>query len=500
MLQALPHARKPAVAAALLAAVLLSACAPMTYLRETEAVDTTAAFQITDRSVVEPIDLGWLLLRYSPQSPHAEGCRKHAETVPRFARGDARGTESDEERAINADIARLDRSSAYFACIAFRSPDLAVQARNALQERLLVSSHQRCNAFKSNLQRQFSRTNFGLGVLTTVAGTAGALVSGNSVAAARNWAGTAAALSGARAEFNQDFMNNLAAHVIVEGVEKRRDTLYAQIRQRQLQSYAAYSVEAAIKDAIHYHGQCSVVAGFQQAADAIKTANNPGLNQALQIAAQVRGANALLSDDKLAPDLRVKRMAELGTFVAPPAPLTPSDGGVPAFTKIRQTMGLVAAKTAELRAQLEADSVAKPATVAKAIVDGLDKARNGLKGDPLTDAGLIPSCLSVGARLASEQLKLQAEIDQASGDAREKKELALDTLRRQADTVALTLHAIAEQFVAAADRAMTVRAKHRDGAFKGDAMAQAAYLAELEVGLSPALVAQAKPLCPNAAS
>lgn len=177
-------------------------------------------------------------------------------------------TGADQNIDLKVEKVRLDRAAAYFACKTGTATDLQQRiARNALQERLLAASQQRCNAFKGNLQRTFSRTNFGLGVATVIAGTAGALVS--SLDAARNWSGAAAIFSGARSEFNQDYMSNLAAHVIVDGIEKRRQFVYDQIQKfGQKMNYAEYPVEAAIKDAFYYHGECSVVAGFRQASDA----------------------------------------------------------------------------------------------------------------------------------------------------------------------------------------------------------------------------------------
>ena len=47
----------------------------------------------------------------------------------------------------------------------------------------------------------------------------------NTPAAASNWAGAAAVFSGTRAEYNQDYMSNLAAHVIVDGPVDAPDTL-----------------------------------------------------------------------------------------------------------------------------------------------------------------------------------------------------------------------------------------------------------------------------------
>lgn len=292
------------------ATVILAGCSPLEYMRETSSVDTTAAFQLTNRDVVEPIDLERLLVRYAPGNQAAmASCRKLANF--RAVTG-ADAAASPEDARLELEQERLDRALAYFNCqmaastelsptpcvprIAERSGEACLgqreQIRNSLQERMLASSQQRCAAFKSNLQRTFSRTNFGLGVLTTVAGTAGALV--HSAAAASNLAGAAAIFSGTRAEFNQDFMANLAAHVIIDGIDKRREAVYRQIMESgQSKPYAAYPVEAAIKDAIYFHGECSVVAGFQEASDAIKYANDPGLSVALDNYFRIRAANEL---------------------------------------------------------------------------------------------------------------------------------------------------------------------------------------------------------------
>lgn len=293
-----------------LLALLLSGCSAIgQHWRETSGIDTTGAFQITNRDVVEPVDLGFLLLRYAP-SPKAgaDSCTDLAGETPSWAR---HGVAADEGPQVDdfdsKDRTRLDRSTRYFSCRSERATEEQRRlARNTLQERLLMSSEQRCSAFKIGLQREFSRTNFGLGVLSTLAGTAGALV--NSVSAARNWAGTAAVSSGVRAEFNQDFFANLAAHVVIDGVDKRRREVYEQIQSHgQAKAYADYPVEAAIKDALYYHGQCSVAAGFQMAADAIKLYDDPGINTGLAMIAKIRAANLMLNDTSLSAEDLLKK-------------------------------------------------------------------------------------------------------------------------------------------------------------------------------------------------
>lgn len=281
--------------------VILAGCAatPKQYLDETSWVDVTGAYQLTDREAFETIDLGKLLRQYAPQGSPSK-C-KGLDKVPTPARN-ASGQPPSAATGAEAMSGGLEDALHYYNDkIRGVSDQQQRTSRNALQERLLAASAQRCNAYKGNLQRTFSRTNFGLGVLSTIAGTAGALV--NSASAASGWSAVSAISSGSRAEFNQDFMSNLAAYVIVDGIDKRRRTIYEQIQSRgQAKSYEAYPVEAAIKDALYYHGQCSVIAGFQEASDSIKTANEPGVNAAINAMAKIRAANLMVHDDKQSPE------------------------------------------------------------------------------------------------------------------------------------------------------------------------------------------------------
>jgi hypothetical protein len=148
--------------------------------------------------------------------------------------------------------------------------------RNRVQERILAASNQRCNIFKTYLQRLHANSNFFFGAASTIAGGVGSIVTG--VNTARALAGVAGILSGVRSELNQDYFSNLGVGVINDGIEARRREIYKQIaEQGQSKPIEDYSVEAAIKDAIFYHGQCSIVAGLQEAGDAIKTIQDPGM-------------------------------------------------------------------------------------------------------------------------------------------------------------------------------------------------------------------------------
>jgi len=252
---------------------LLSGCSNK-YLDETNEVDETSAYQLTDRKVFEAIDVAGLLNKYAPNS---------------YKKDNSQYLLTESSKIIRLENA-LDYYNKQMQSDEYTSAQKTL-SRNALQERILTASTQRCNAFKGNLQRMYSRTNFGLGLATTIAGTAGAIV--NPVVAGY-WSGASAIFSGARSEFNQGMMSNLAAYVIIDGIDKRRGEVYSQIQKNgQSKHYEDYPVEAAIKDALYFHGLCSITAGFQEASDSIKYSKDPGISSAIDILTKIKYAQQI---------------------------------------------------------------------------------------------------------------------------------------------------------------------------------------------------------------
>jgi hypothetical protein len=169
------------------------------------------------------------------------------------------------------------------------------QHRNSVQDRIMGVATSRCNVFKTYLRRQQADTNFWLGSLTTAAGVLGAIVPAGGRAAG-NLAGTAGILSGVNAEFNSEYYSNLAAHVIVQGIEIHQSRMQKElIELRQDKSIAAYSMEAAIKDAIAFDGTCSTVVGLTEAAESIRQSNDPSMATAAKVIAASKAMGAIAS-------------------------------------------------------------------------------------------------------------------------------------------------------------------------------------------------------------
>lgn len=151
--------------------------------------------------------------------------------------------------------------------------------RNSVQDRIVAASVQRCDFYKRYLKRVDQSVNVVLGSLATITGAAGAIVTG--VSAARALAGTAGILSGLRAQANEDMFASLAIHAITNGIDAKRSeiqTAYLKKRKDEITAEPySYTVEAAVADALEFHGACNLVTGLQAAGAAAERKSNPGL-------------------------------------------------------------------------------------------------------------------------------------------------------------------------------------------------------------------------------
>lgn len=199
----------------------------------------------------------------------------------------------NDPNGLNEFGAKYDLVLARFRQRTDISDDTKRRLRNSIQERILSASMSRCNVFKTFLRRDQADQNFLLGSMTTAAGVLGAVLPGAN--ASHNLAGAAGLFSGIRSEYNQAYYSNLAAHVIVRGIETKQELVYGRIqREGQSKSIDLYPLEAAIKDAVYWDGLCSVVVGLDQAAASIDATNEPGLEAATRTMLRARIAKEAL--------------------------------------------------------------------------------------------------------------------------------------------------------------------------------------------------------------
>ncbi|NKB55974.1 MAG: hypothetical protein GKS00_06530 [Alphaproteobacteria bacterium] len=166
--------------------------------------------------------------------------------------------------------------------------------RDRVQERILGASKQRCGEYRNFLKEFDAESNFFLGSLTTTLAGAGAIFTGTDVV--RALSGSASIISGIRSELNEDFFHTLTIQVITEGFGAHREALYREIGKKQKQSIADYTLEAAIKDSVEFHENCSLLAGLEHAAKAIERAKDPGLTALADAADKIRVMRIKLRD------------------------------------------------------------------------------------------------------------------------------------------------------------------------------------------------------------
>ena len=153
---------------------------------------------------------------------------------------------------------RLDRTfEAFYARYPAQTRTLR---RDRIQDRLIAVSNQNCRAFKNYLLANQADNEGFIAGMANVARSATRIIAGAGVGMAlRGVHGAFARDSG----FNMALFASLTMQVITEGIDIRRETaLNALLETRKGKSIDDYTVEAAVKDALYYHQQCSVFAGM----------------------------------------------------------------------------------------------------------------------------------------------------------------------------------------------------------------------------------------------
>ncbi len=264
--------------AALLPCLLLAACSTTDNDYDKYA-DKHSAFQLIERDRFEPINLVSLI----------NGVEGRARSIAEMSPG-------EKLKDSDAAAAEIDGAFRSFAELNRNSGDVGRARRNEIQERILGASDQRCNDFKTLLQKKQSNVSFLTGLTSTGSSVAATIVT--NIDRSKLLAGIAGMASGYRAEYSQAFFANAAIQVVVAGIDSRRRTAYEQILLARKEGLTGYPLEAAVKDGIRYHGLCSTVAGLQEAGEAVRYYNEPGIAAATRTVARskmlmdLQGANA----------------------------------------------------------------------------------------------------------------------------------------------------------------------------------------------------------------
>jgi hypothetical protein len=167
--------------------------------------------------------------------------------------------------------------------------------RNSIQEQILIASNQRCGIYKNQLKTIDARANFALGFATTLSAGLGAIFTAADTV--RALSGSAAILSGTRAEFNEVYFSKQTIQVLTEAMEVKRRLIYEKIKKSQIRNVDDYTVEAAIKDAVTYHTKCSLIAGLEQAAISVQREENPGIKGSQRALIEAKKLQHIMNTD-----------------------------------------------------------------------------------------------------------------------------------------------------------------------------------------------------------
>ncbi len=268
----------------LLSTCLFSACSALNALVDPDysltgqdRVTQVGAIQNINRDL-EKVDLIRLLSQTSapipPSGVPALTPPKKDSASPEA--GDPSASAPVTQYSTGPDEAYNSLAKLYAAYQTFYDSGRGSAGRNQIQDEILRASEQRCTVYKSYIRRTQSTSNFLFGSLATILGGLGAVFTDANVA--RSLAGSAGIMSGIGAEYQQAYFSNLATEVIIDGIETRRQRIRDTIAsKRRNASLKVYTVQAAILDAVRYHGACTIVEGLREASQSIQTVRDPGL-------------------------------------------------------------------------------------------------------------------------------------------------------------------------------------------------------------------------------
>lgn len=211
------------------------------------------------------VDVARLIVDSSPNAPQAK--------VDDFNKLPCPGKDAGSEEEAEQGRKCLEAATAVFL-----SDSLNQEARrNSVLDRLLAASMAECKQFTEHLNTMQTYGNLFTGLLATGASAAGAIVT--DAPAARQFAGTAAFFSGARAEINSDVFMQQAVPVIVKAIYASQDAYLADpIGKSRVKSITDYTLWGAIADAFRYNSRCSLVSGLGSLSQAVQIAQDPGLD------------------------------------------------------------------------------------------------------------------------------------------------------------------------------------------------------------------------------
>jgi hypothetical protein len=279
------------------------------------------------------------------------------------------------QEAIDRNTRRLTQA---YAKVYASAKDVKLE-RSRIQDRLITDSTTSCTQYLALSTQWRTNAGFSLGVVSTLAGVAGAAMPIG--AAARALSAVAGGASGTRAEFEKDYYQDRAMDVLTKGIRAERAAILQQIDDNRTKEARDYTIEKAVNDALRYHDACGMLAGLIRASEAIDATRGTdvGLQNALATLGLVQVASGAVTavQDADGLDRLLKEITDdwLNTEDSDLTNLQPKVTALQDATqRSRAQTALADAKTAlkdlrQTRAEINAKAASQISTLKKSVAE-----------------------------------------------------------------------------------------------------------------------------------
>lgn len=97
---------------------------------------------------------------------------------------------------------------------------------------------------------------------------------------------------------NEDYFFTKTVQVITAGIESRRGEIRSDLTLKRSKHANDYTVQAAIGDAVRYHGACTLIIGLEEAASSAERAQDPGVRTAAIALANTKRLQYIMNADQ----------------------------------------------------------------------------------------------------------------------------------------------------------------------------------------------------------
>ncbi|MBF0516769.1 MAG: hypothetical protein HQK97_06570 [Nitrospirae bacterium] len=214
---------------------------------------------------ISTLDLATELSRFEPNKT----CLRNTSDNNTFKLTSWNGTMSeDEQEQIHLQLEQKRIRDAFFEFNCNLKGNPYREQRNSIQNNILRASDVSCGEFMTTMKVKQDIINTLFSGLATIGASISPIIS-SPLAVAKALSASSAALMGIRTDVDQQVYGELASQLIKASIDAKRASMKKEIDNKQTYCKRNYSIQDAVRDAIDYHTACSLIAGLEQANNAV---------------------------------------------------------------------------------------------------------------------------------------------------------------------------------------------------------------------------------------